>query len=380
MYYRAFAWLAAWLVVSSTFCIAPTSLAQHRHRHRHKHHAIVPDSASMSDTTIVSDIANRSDTTRHAGISDTTKLISPLDTTKMATRTKHGRHRKVAAHTPQIKPDILTLRYKPQAGTLLYNVHTEIGQSVHSDGNDYHGVLRSAAQLAFHNVAIDYKKGVWSFEEYFTKFEITGQELLGDSVSLRESLAVDRVTQLTYDMKGDELDKIIVDTLKLLNAEAQTNAYFFEPPRMLIPLPEHAITYGDVWAEHHTDTIPVRDTVNLGTTTGAYTYDVFWKYHLARLLDTDNRFYAIIVATDSGMFSGFQSNTATKITTRTSGPITGSDTTVLDLFSGCVIKRTLDMTIPAKVTVGSNASLLDKLTVHSIVTLDESNAKVLKEN
>ncbi len=292
---------------------------------------------------------------------------------------RHRKHATAATDTLKVKPDMLTLRYKPQAGTLLYDVHTQIDQLVRADRIDLRGVLRSDAQLAFHNVAIDYKKGVWTFEEYFTKFDLAGYNLLRDSVSLRESIAVNRITELTYDMKGDELSKIVRDSLKLLNAEAQTNAYFFEPPRMLIPLPEHPVTYGDAWSEHRTDTVFVRDTVNIGTTTGQYRYDVSRTYRLARLLDTDNRYFAIIAATDSGTFSGFQTNSATQVTTTASGPITGADTTVLDLFSGCVMKRALDMTIPANVTVSSAAPLIDTLTVHSVVTLDESNATILKE-
>jgi hypothetical protein len=289
-------------------------------------------------------------------------------------------HKTPKQHTPQIKQDMLTLRYKPQAGTLLYNIHTQIDQRVHSDASDFRGVLRSEAQLAFHNLSIDYKNGVWAFEEYFTKFDIAGHDLLGDSISLDESWAVNRITDLTYDMQGEEMGKVIRDTLKLLNAEAQTNAYFFEPPRMLIPLPERPITYGDAWSEHRIDTVPVLDTINTGKTSGEYIYDVARTYRLARLLDTNGRYFAIIAATDSGTFSGFQTNSDTKVTTKVSGPITGADTTVLDLFSGCVIKRTLDMTIPAGVAVSSAPSFVDALTVRSIVTLDESNATLLKNN
>jgi len=286
---------------------------------------------------------------------------------------------KPPAHTPQIKADMLTLRYKPQAGTLLYVVKTQIDQSVKSDIKNYRGVLRSEAQLAFHNLAIDYKNGIWTFEEYFTKFDVAGYDLLGDSISLDENWAVNRVMERTYNMMGDELSKVIRDTMKLLNAEAQTNAYFFEPPRMLIPLPEHPVTYGDAWSEHRIDTVPVRDTINTGITSGEYTYDVQRTYHLARLLDTNGRYFAIIAATDTGVFRGFQTNSDTKVTTSASGPISGADTTVLDLFSGCVIKRSLDMTIPAAVTVSSAASFVDALTVRSVVSLDESNATKLKE-
>lgn len=308
-------------------------------------------------------------------------------------------------HTPQIKPDFLTLRYKPQAGTLLYDIHTRIDQNVRTDRDAMHGVLRSDAQLAFRNVAIDYKKGLWSFDESFTNFEVTGQELSGDSLLLQENLAVNRVTELTYDMSGNELSRVVKDTLRLLNAEAQTNAYFFEPPRMLIPLPERSVTYGDSWTEHRRDTIPVRDTVNIGTTTGAYIYDVSRTYRFSRLSDTvekgdsSNRYLAIIVATDTGTFQGHQTNSVTKVSTKSSGPISGADTIILDLFSGSVVKRTLDMTIPARVEVSSAPLIVgdsatrpdststtspplqpftDVLRIHSIVTLDESNERGIR--
>ncbi len=296
-----------------------------------------------------------------------------------------------------IKPDILTLRYKPQVGTLLYDVHTEIAQNVRTDRDELNGVLRSAAQLAFHNVAIDYKKGLWSFDESFTRFFLAGHELSGDSLFLSENDAINRVTRLTYDMTGTELARDVQDTLKLLNAEAQTDAYFFQPPRMLIPLPKYPVTYGDTWKEHHADTISVYDTVNIGKTSGAYIYNVFHTYRLTRLSDTLHRFLAIIVTTDSGTFRGYQTNSMTKVKSTVSGPITGSDTTILDLFTGTVVQRTLSMKIPARVVVSSAEPeqaprmtdhapqqpaarpFTDMLTVHSIITLNESNAKLLQK-
>jgi len=281
-----------------------------------------------------------------------------------------------APHTPEIKPDILTLRYKPQAGTLVYDVHTRIDQSVRTDRDELSGDLASEAELAFHNLSIDYKKGLWTFEESFTKFDVGGHTLAGDSLWLEENLAVNRITRLTYNMKGDELHKEIVDSLKLLNAEAQTNAYFFEPPRMLIPLPVQPVTYGNTWSEHSVDTVFVHDTVNIGTTTGEYIYDVSRTYSLARLIDTT--YLAVIVATDTGSFQGTQTNSVTNVTTSTSGPISGTDTTFLDLFSGRVVKRTLAMKIPAKVTVSTATPFTDLLNVRSVVTLSESNAAKLR--
>src|SRR5262249_3255402 len=141
-----------------------------------------------------------------------------------------------------------------------------------TDRDELHGFLASDAQLAFHNVAIDYKRGQWTFEQFFTNFQVAGRELAGDTLLLRENMAVNPITTITYDLRGRELAKSIRDSLVLLNAEAQTNAYFFEPPRMLIPLPEQIVTYGDVWKDHTVDTIHVHDTVNIGITTGEYIY------------------------------------------------------------------------------------------------------------
>jgi hypothetical protein len=291
---------------------------------------------------------------------------------------------------PQIKPDELTLRYKPQSGTLLYDVHTDIGQHINISRSDTGGSLSSSAelssdaQLAFHTVSIDYRKSIWSFEQFFTNFRIRGRELSGDSLILRENMAVNRITSLTYDFLGGELNKKIIDTLKLLNAEAQTNAYFFEPPRMLIPLPEHVVTYGDTWTNHTSDSVQVRDTVNIGITTGGYIYDVTRTFRFAALRDTMGQFLAVIVVTDSGTFKGSQTNSITRVTQTASGPISGTDTTLLDMASGRVVRRTLNMRIPALVKVfatgerkAATVPFTDIIDVRSVVALDESNATKL---
>lgn len=275
--------------------------------------------------------------------------------------------------TPEIKPDMMTLRYKPQAGTLLYNMKTEIDQHVHTDRADLNGMLTGTAQLALHNVSIDYKKGLWSFDRYFTRFEVAGRELSGDSLMLHETQAIFKITRLTFEMRGNEIKRIVLDSLKLSNAEAQTNFYFFQPPRMLIPLPDRAVTYGDTWTEHTIDTTQVRDTVNIGTTEGLFVYDVYRTYRLAHLLDTLGTHLAVIVAVDSGAFQGHQSNTITKVALRTHGPLTGSDTTFLDLSSGRVLRRSSHMSIPALVEVPNASAFTDILDVRSIVVLSESN-------
>ena len=305
-----------------------------------------------------------------------------------AQRRRHVHAPSSKPHTPQIKQDLLILRYKPQAGTLLYDIRTEVDQHVRTDRDELSGGLVSTAQLAFHSVAVDYKKGLWSFDQYFVNFLLAGRQLTGDSLQLRENGAVDKITRLTYDMKGHELSKQIVDSITLLNTEAQANSYFLEPPRLLIPLPERSVTYGNSWNDHRKDTITVRDTVNIGITSGEYTYDVYRIYKLDRLLDTLQSYLAVIVATDSGSFAGFQSNSATKVSIKIKGPISGADTTYLDLFSGRVLMHTLRMAIPVLVEISSASTLSNEATtpftdfedVRSIVVLNESNAMKLKGN
>ncbi len=275
---------------------------------------------------------------------------------------------------PEVKTDMMTLRYKPQAGTLLYDVRTQIEQHVRTDRDELSGDLTSIAQLAFHNVSIDYKAGLWVFDQYFTKFQIAGHELNGDTLSLNEHRAVNKITRLTYDMQGYEYDKNVIDSLKLLNAEAQTNSYFFQPPRLLTPLPPSAVTYGDTWSDHRQDTVQVLDTINIGVTSGQYVYDVSRTYRFDRLIDTLGTYFALIVAVDSGVFDGYQTNSVTSVTTKTNGPISGVDTTFLDLFSGRVVRRTLRMTIPAKVEIATASPFTDFIYVRSVVTLNESNA------
>src|SRR5205823_1419307 len=117
---------------------------------------------------------------------------------------------------------------------------------------------------------------------------------------------------------------------------------------------------------------------NIGVTTGQYTYVVDRTYSLARLLDTLDSYLAVIVAIDSGLFDGFQTNSITNVTTKTSGPIGCADTTYLDLFSGRVVKRSLRITIPTQVDISTAKPFTDFLDVHSEIVLDESNATRLK--
>jgi hypothetical protein len=90
-----------------------------------------------------------------------------------------------------------------------------------------------------------------------------------------------------------------------------------------------------------------------------------------------HRYLALIVARDSGTFAGAQTNSVTNVVTKSRGPLTGEDTTFLDLFSGRVVMRTLHMSIPATVEVSSALPFTDFLDVRSVVVLNESNATKL---
>jgi hypothetical protein len=272
------------------------------------------------------------------------------------------------------KPDLLTLRYKPQAGTLLYNIHTEITQHVRDEQNNLHGSVRANAQLAIHNVSVDYAKGLWSFDRYFTSFEITGEDLLGNKLKISEPAAVNKITRFTYLMTGSEVKREELDSIRLLNADAQTFAYFIRPPALLFPLPEHLVTYNDTWQEHTSDTIIVRDTVNVGVTQGHYVYNIDRTYRLDRLADSVGSNIAIIVATNTGSFVGTQSNTVTGLTVALNGPLTGVDTIYLSLFSGRVIKRLTSLEVPVKVTTEGRPPIQDILDMRRTMVLDESNA------
>jgi hypothetical protein len=223
-------------------------------------------------------------------------------------------------------------------------------------------------------VAVDYKAGLWSFDRYFTSFGISGYQLGGDSLNLRENYAVNRTTRLTFQMTGEEVKRVVIDSMKLQNTEAQTNYYFFQAPRLLVPLPKRSVTYGNTWLDRRIDTIHIHDTINIGVTDGRYIYDVSRTYRLDRLLDTMGLNLAVIIAVDSGGFDGYQSNSVTNVSLTSSGPLTGADTTYLDLFSGRVVLRTSTLAIPVLVTVSQAQSFQDYLEVRSVAALDESNA------
>jgi hypothetical protein len=280
----------------------------------------------------------------------------------------------------QVKRDLLTLRYKPQAGTLLYNIHTDISQRVLENMTELSGVFSTSAQLAIHNVSIDYAKGLWSFDRYFTSLDIRGKDLRGNEVNLTEPNAINKTTRFTYQMTGDEVQHTVLTPIILLNADAQTYAYFIRPPALLAPLPKGMVTYGDTWIEKTEDTINVHDTVNIGTTDGMYIYKVGRVYKLDRLTDSVGSHIAVIVAQNDGWFDGNQSNSVTGIDLKLHGPVTGTDTLYLDLLSGRLMSRTTDLHIPVSVETEGRAPLTDVLDVHRSMVLDESNALELKKS
>jgi hypothetical protein len=293
----------------------------------------------------------------------------------------HGANAQRRTKTKETLPknDFLTLRYKPQAGTLLYNIRTDISQRVRDERSELNATVHTSAQLAIHNVSIDYSKDMWSFDRYFTSFQIVGRDLLGNTLNIKEPGAINRVTRFTYSMTGTEVERKELNPIILLNADAQTYAYFIRPPALLVPLPLHLITYGNTWQEHVIDTIPVRDTVNVGITEGKYIYNVDRTYRLDRLMDSVGSNTAMIVAENTGTFEGTQSNTVTGITVNLHGPVTGVDTIYLDLFSGRMMQRNTSLTVPVTVETEGRSPLEDVLEVRRTMILDESNAVRLRE-
>ncbi len=282
--------------------------------------------------------------------------------------------------TKEPKPDLLTLRYKPQLGTSLYNVHTDVTQRVHVGPKEIVGRLSSNAQLALHNIYTDRRSDAehaehWTFERYFTSFHIFGNPLIGDSINFHELGAVKKITRLSYNTTGQELEYKVIDTLRLLNTEAQANLYYFQPPRIFVPLPERQVTYGDTWSDTRSDTIIVHDTVNIGVTDGKLIYAVRNDYTIARLKDSLGSSVAMIVGTQTGEFTGQISNSITQIVWRYKGPISGHDTTYLNLFTGLTEKRTSSSYTPVMAEQAGSPAILDELTSHTELEIDESNAR-----
>lgn len=283
--------------------------------------------------------------------------------------------KKVKEPSREALGDLFTLRYKPQVGTLYYDVETTITHQL--DGRPSFPI-RSVGQLALETKNVDYKKNHWTYEFFFRELKtiLSKHQLPGhdkDS-TLNEVRAIGKRTRVTYNMVGSQVDNALMDSVKL-SGEAQFFSYFFQPPRLLGPLPEDKASYGTTWRETKRDTVRFLDTVNIEQyANGISMYDVDYIYTFERLADSVDGSVAIISTKQEGKFSGMQYNPTGEII-RFSAPITGTDTTYLELRTGRVVFREAAWKMPVKVDADGRESTSDILTIRSTVRLNTSNIR-----
>jgi hypothetical protein len=263
-------------------------------------------------------------------------------------------------HTPVSnadKQELYTLRYKPQVGTTLYDAETVV---THHLENGVQFPIVSRAQLAFKNNTVDLTGDTWSFERYFTHLTTIDRD-----TTIKEIGAINKVTKLKYSMIGAVMEREDIDTV-VLSEDAQFLSYFFRAPRMLLPLPEQIVTYGATWKEAGIDTIRVPG--------GTFIYNSQYKYTFAGVKDTLGGIAAIITADQTGTFEGEQQKPGEERLIF-HGPITGVDTTYLNLFSGKVVLRISTVGIPVKVESQEGLFSSDILAVRSVYTVNNSNVR-----
>lgn len=271
--------------------------------------------------------------------------------------------------------DAFTLRYKPQVGTLYYDVETVI---MHNLEEKHIFPIKSIAQLALETKDVDYKNQHWTYDYYYrelktilSKFQLP--EATKDSI-LNEVRAIGKRTRVTYSMIGFPVSIVQLDSARL-SGEAQFFAYFFQPPRLLAPLPVEKVTYGTTWTERKRDTVRFLDTLGIEQFSNGYTiYDLQYEYKFERLADTVAGSIAVISSKQTGVFTGAQFNPSGDRIDY-SAPITGSDTTYLDLLRGRVLSRETYYSIPVRVTAEGRPPTSDLLEVRSRVKLNTANIR-----
>src|SRR5207247_1931998 len=108
-----------------------------------------------------------------------------------------------------------------------------------------------------------------------------------------------------------------------------------QSPRMLIPFPEAGegqvvpIKFGHTWEDHRVDTANIVDNENHKEST--YLYDIKRSYKFESIADTIGGTAAVVVSNLEGNFNGFTYDENSDDTTYQSGPISGADTTYLNL-------------------------------------------------
>jgi hypothetical protein len=284
--------------------------------------------------------------------------------------------RKKRGKEPEPQGDLFTLRYKPQVGTLYYDVNTTIAHNL----EDRHVFpIRSLAQLALETKDVDHKNLNWTYDYYYRELKTILSKLQlphgGDKDStFNEVRAIGKRTRVTYSMLGRQVKLEPIDTARL-SGEAQFFSYFFQPPRLLAPLPEKKVSYGATWQEDRVDTVRFVDTLGIEQfSNGMSVYQLKYVYKFERLQDSVDGNVAVISSIQTGSFTGVQYN-ASGDKLDYSAPIMGSDTTFLDLLTGRVIYRDTHYAIPVAVTSAGRPSTSDVLDVRSTVMLNIDNIR-----
>jgi hypothetical protein len=284
------------------------------------------------------------------------------------------RRKKAKETEPQ--GDLFTLRYKPQVGTLYYDVNTTIAHNL----EDRHVFpIRSLAQLALETKDVDHKNLNWTYDYYYRELKTILSRLQlphgGDQDSiLNEVRAIGKRTRVTYSMLGRQVRMEPIDTARL-SGEAQFFSYFFQPPRLLAPLPEKKVSYGATWEDRRIDTVTFVDTLGIEQfSNGMSVYQLKYVYKFERLQDSVDGNVAVISSIQTGSFAGVQYN-ASGDQLEYSAPISGTDTTFLDLLTGRVIYRDTHYQIPVAVTSQGRLPTSDVLDVRSTVMLNIDNIR-----
>ncbi|HET6511829.1 MAG TPA: hypothetical protein VFH43_06530 [Candidatus Kapabacteria bacterium] len=272
--------------------------------------------------------------------------------------------------------DLFTLRYKPQVGTLYYDVQTTIA---HNLEERHVFPIRSVAQLALDTKGVDQKNLNWTYDYFYRELKtILSKHQLptgsGKDSILNEVRAIGKKTRVTYSMLGRQVRSEMIDTARL-SGEAQFFSYFFQPPRLLAPLPEKKASYGTTWEDMRVDTVRFVDTLGIEQfTNGMSIYRLKYTYKFERLQDSVDGSVAVISSIQTGSFNGVQYNPSGDRLDY-SAPISGTDTTYLDLLTGRVIYRDTHYDIPVLVTAPGRTPTSDKLDVRTIVMLNIDNIR-----
>ncbi len=255
------------------------------------------------------------------------------------------------------KEERYTLRYKPQLGTTLYDAETVVTHTL--ENGDKFPII-SRAQLVWKNIAVDLKKGIWTFDRYYGRLSTIDRD-----TTIKEIGSINKVSRLTFSMDGQEIHQEVIDTA-ILSEDAQFLSYFFRAPRMMLPLPLALVTYGASWMDDRIDTVIVPG--------GRFRYSIHYIYEFDGVKDTLGGTAAIITSVQTGTFSGMQQRVGEQ-QLLFNGPITGRDTTYLNLLTGRIVRRDSYVNIPVHVQTEHGLPSSDILDVHSSYVLNRSNIR-----